>query len=315
MSRLPPDLLERVVDIQYLIPENRLFLPRVGVRNLKAQLKVSSKRGVMPLSAAIDLFVDLPRDMKGVNLSRHPESLIEVLEPRLLKVPRIEEMCVNVAVKLLEKHEYAKRAEVRLKSDYFVEARPPHSDYTFREPCKIYASAAAERNNKIVKFVGVRVSGFTACPCTQNLMKALAEDRLRELGYATTDIKRIFEAVPIATHTQRAYNLILLEEPSGFAVDVEDIIEVARGALSGGTYTILKRPSEVSVVKAAVERAMFVEDVVRASLASLAERYKEMPDETRVYVQAYSEECVHHQDLVAERHATLKDVREELKAV
>ena len=279
MSRLPPDLLERVVDIQYLIPENRLFLPRVGVRNLKAQLKVSSKRGVMPLSATIDLFVDLPRDMRGVNLSRHPESLIEVLEPRLLKVPRIEEMCVNVAVKLLEKHEYAKRAEVRLKSDYFVEARPPHSDYTFREPCKIYASAAAERNNKIVKFVGVRVSGFTACPCTQNLMKALAEDRLRELGYATTDIKRIFEAVPIATHTQRAYNLILLEEPPGFAVDVEDIIEVARGALSGGTYTILKRPSEVSVVKAAVERAMFVEDVVRASLAYLAERYKELPDE------------------------------------
>jgi GTP cyclohydrolase FolE2 len=49
MSRLPPDLLERVVDIQYLIPENRLFLPRVGVRNLKVQLKVSSKRGVMPL--------------------------------------------------------------------------------------------------------------------------------------------------------------------------------------------------------------------------------------------------------------------------
>ncbi|NHV96659.1 MAG: GTP cyclohydrolase I FolE2, partial [Thaumarchaeota archaeon] len=143
MSKLPPDLLERVVDIQYLIPENRLFLPRVGVRNLKAQLKVSSKRGVMPLSATIDLFVDLPRDMKGVNLSRHPESLIEVLEPRLLKVPRIEETCVNVAVKLLEKHEYAKRAEVRLKSDYFVEARPPHSDYTFREPCKIYASAAA----------------------------------------------------------------------------------------------------------------------------------------------------------------------------
>jgi GTP cyclohydrolase-4 len=312
MSRLPPDLLERVVDIQYLIPENRLFLPRVGVRNLKVQLKVSSKRGVMPLSATIDLFVDLPRDMKGVNLSRHPESLIEVLEPRLLKVPRIEEMCANVAVKLLEKHEYAKRSEVRLKSDYFVETRPPHSNHTFKEPCKIYASAAAERNNNIVKFVGARVSGFTACPCTQNLMKALAEDKLKELGYADSEIKRIVEAVPIATHTQRAYNLILLEEPAGFIIDVEDIIEVARAALSGGTYTILKRPSEVSVVKAGVERAMFVEDVVRASLASLAERYRELPDETRVYVQAYSEECVHHQDLVAERHATLKDIREEL---
>jgi len=313
MSKFPPDLLERVVDIQYLMPENRLFLPRVGVKNLKVQLTVSSKRGVLPLSATLDLYVDLPRDMKGVNLSRHPESLVDVLQSTVLKVPRIEEVCVNVAVKLLERHEYAKRSEVRLKSDYFVEAHPPHSENAFREPCRIYASAAAERGDQIVKFVGARVSGFTACPCTQNLMKAWAEDRLRELGYADCDVKRILDALPIATHTQRTFNLILLEEPEGYTVDVEDIIEVARNALSSGTYTILKRPAEVSVVKAAIERAMFVEDVVRNSLAKLAEKYRELPDRTRVYVQAYSEECVHNQDLVAERHATLKDIREELK--
>lgn len=306
--------MERVVDIQYLKPEKKLFLPRVGVKNLKAQLKVSSKQGVFPLSATIDLFVDLPRDMKGVNLSRHPQSLIEVLEPRLFKAPRIEEVCVNVAAELLKRHEYAKRSEVRLKSEYFVHTQPPNSDYSFKEPCRIYAAAAAERNNQVVKFIGARVLGLTACPCTQNLMKALAEDKLRELGYTEYEVKRILDVVPIATHTQRTYNLIILEVPEGYRVDVEDIIEVARSALSGGTYTILKRPSEVSVVKAAVEKTMFVEDVVRASLFYLAEKYRELPDNTRIFVQAYSEESVHNQDLLAERHTTLKEIREELEA-
>lgn len=314
MNRLPPDLLERVVDIQYLMPEKRLFLPRVGVKNLKAPLKIYSKQGVKPLTATIDLFVDLPRDMKGVNLSRHPESLSEALEPALLKAPRIEEQCVNVALRLLERHEYARRSEVRLKSEYFMDFQPPHYNKVSKEPCRIYASATAERGGQIVKIIGARVPGFTACPCTQNLIRALAEDRLKELGYTDGEVRRIIDSVPLATHTQRTFNTILIEEPAGFKIDVEDIIEVARGALSGGTYTILKRPSEVSVVKAAVERSMFVEDVVRASLAHLAEKFRELPDKTRVYVQAYSEECVHNQDLVAERNTTLKDIREELEA-
>jgi len=116
MSRLPPDLLERVVDIQYLMPENRLFLPRVGVKNLKAQLTVSSKRGVLPLSATLDLFVDLPRDMKGANLSRHPESLVDVLQPPVFKAPRIEEVCVNVAVKLLRGMNMQREARLGLRA-------------------------------------------------------------------------------------------------------------------------------------------------------------------------------------------------------
>lgn len=314
----PIDLLSRITDIQATPPNVQLKLTRVGVKNLKFKLQVLGEKGSLSLFPSIDLFVDLPSDKRGVHLSRDPESLYEVLqEYGTLKTHRVEEFCEMIAQKLLKKHQYAKRAEVRLKSDYVVIRQPPSIGNPNQEPCKIFALATATKNDggiTVQKMIGASVVGFTACPCTQGLLKALSQEKLKEIGYEEQESKRIVDQVPLATHTQRTKGTLLMQIPTGFSASLEDLSEIAERAMSGQTYGVLKRPAEASVIIQAIARARFTEDVVREMLWSLAKKYENFPDQLRVFAQAYSEESVHKHDIIAERMATLGEIRAEIGA-
>lgn len=312
----PAYLLSRITDLQTTRPNIQLKLTRVGVKNLKLSLQISSKHGSLSLFPVVDLFVDLPSDKRGVHLSRDPECLHEILqEQAAFKVRRIEDFCEIVAKRLLEKHKYANRAEVRLRSDYMVIRQPPGMGDPGQEPCKIFAMATATRNDDdttISRMVGAKVVGFTTCPCTQGLLKALSEEKLRESGWKENDIKKIMASIPIATHSQRTKGRVLIEVPVGHSVNVEDLVDIVEDSMSERTYAVLKRPAEASVVERGHTRARFGEDVVREILWALAERYPNFPDEVRVFAQAYSEESVHKHDIIAERTATLGEIRSEI---
>jgi len=310
----PVDLLSRVMDIQSTKPGFQLKLTRVGVKNLKIKLTILRNGGSLSLIPTIDLFVDLPSDKRGVHLSRHPELLHEPLqEESILKTNSIENFCESVGRRLLEKHDYSRSAEVRLRSDYILIRKPPLGRPT-QEPCKIFASATAtkERDKVIVeRVVGVSVVGFTACPCTQNLLKALTEEKLFRLGYEKDSIKKIVENVPLATHTQRTVGTILMQVPENFSVSVDDLAEIVENSMSGQTYAVLKRPAEASVVVDAHAKPRFIEDVVREIFGRLSKKYADFPAETRVLVRACSQESVHKHDIIAERVATLGEIRSE----
>jgi GTP cyclohydrolase-4 len=279
-------------------------------------LHIVGKSGSLSLVPTIDLFVDLPSQQRGVHLSRDPESIHEILQEQgTFKANRIEDFCETIARRLLEKHPYANRAEVRLKSSYVVIRKPPSVGDSTQEPCKIFATAIATKKDSDItvnKIIGVSVVGFTMCPCTQNLMRALTEKRLAEAGYGEEDIRKITENVPLATHSQRTRGTVLMQVPPNLSVDIEDLVSIVESSMSGRTYAVLKRPAEASVVVEAHGKARFTEDVVREILGALKRKYEDFPDETRVFVQAYSQESVHKHDIVAERMATLGEIRREI---
>jgi GTP cyclohydrolase-4 len=308
-------LLERITDIQTIKPLTQVKLTRVGVKNLKLNLQITSRKGKLSLIPMIDLFVDLPSDKRGVHLSRDPELMHEILLEEIdTKTNRVEDFCENIACRLLDKHTYSNRAEVRLRSDYITINKSPQGRIS-QEPCKIFASATAMRkDSKIVvnRTVGVSVVGFTACPCTQNLLQALAEDRLRKLKYRETDVKKIVKNMPLATHTQRTTGTIIMQVPKGLSLDVEDLVDIIGSSMSGQTHAVLKRPSEASVVIEAHEKTRFTEDVVREMLNKLAKKYSNFPGDTRIIVQAHSLESVHKHDIIAERVSTLEEILNEI---
>ena len=53
------------------------------------------------------------------------------------------------------------------------------------------------------RIVGVEAVGINACPCAQGLVRGRASERLLEAGFDESDVGRILELVPIATHNQR----------------------------------------------------------------------------------------------------------------
>jgi GTP cyclohydrolase-4 len=288
------------LDVQSRPAELRFKLTRVGVTGVKKPVSVSRPEKTVTLTADFDIYVDLPSTMKGSHLSRNLEVVSEIVEESVREpVASLEDLCADIARRLLERHDYASYSEVRTKADYFLERRTPLGKRTTERYC-LMASATARRGSVSVrKSIGVEVIGMTACPCAMETIRHDLEVQGRLAG----------KNVPIITHNQRNRTTLLMEVPEGFEVEADDLIDIVEASLSSPTYEILKRGDEAKVVEMAHEEPRFVEDVVREILASVLKKYSDFPDEVRVWVRSESEESIHKHNAVAERITTLGELR------
>jgi cysteinyl-tRNA synthetase len=88
------------------------------------------------------------------------------------EVNEIENLCSAVARRLLDRHEYADRTEVFMRSEFMVKRETPVSRTTCHEVVKVHARAVARRTFRapiVRKSIGAEVTGMTACPCAQNI--------------------------------------------------------------------------------------------------------------------------------------------------
>src|SRR5689334_2350747 len=71
--------------------------------------------------ARFDLFVDLPKTQKGTHMSRNLEALADILDEEIKdEAPSLENLCRRLALRLLDKHDYASHAHVKADADYFL---------------------------------------------------------------------------------------------------------------------------------------------------------------------------------------------------
>src|SRR5439155_1708538 len=89
----------------------------------------------------------------------------------------------------------------------------------------------------------------------------------------------------------------------------DGLIGIVESSMTAPTFDVLKRPDEGRLVEMAHARPRFVEDVVREVLARVLQKYKDLPDDVLVKVKSDSEESIHKHDAVAERVATLGELR------
>ncbi len=307
-------------DVQASSPDIKINLTRVGVNNVKKLVEVARPNGKRPviLISEFYIYVDLPSDIKGANLSRNFEAMYEVLEEALnLPIYEVEELCSEVARRVLQLHEYASTAEVGMKCEYMLKRRTPVMKISCQEPATIFAEAKAFRtdNNdvKITKTIGAEIVGITTCPCAQELMRDKAVEELTKRGVAKEDLITFLDAVPLATHNQRGRGIISLEVKDDIKLPLGRIISIIEQSMSAKTYEILKRPDEAEVVATAHKKPMFVEDCVREMAKRVVETFNELPDDSIVSIKQINEESIHQHDAVAERIASIGDLRRELK--
>lgn len=143
--------VDSLPDIQACEPDYPLNLTRVGVTGVKKLVKVERGNDERPvvLISNFEVFVDLPSDRKGANLSRNFEAIDEVLEEAINRpVYEIEELCGEIAKRLLLRHEYATRAEVKMKSEYIVRRQTPVTKANGQEVVDIFAEAVARAGDR-----------------------------------------------------------------------------------------------------------------------------------------------------------------------
>ncbi|MDD1694848.1 MAG: GTP cyclohydrolase MptA [Methanoregula sp.] len=304
-------------DIQASSPDVRINLTRVGVKNVKKLVEVhrTGKRPVIFISN-FDVYVDLPGSLKGANLSRNFEVIDEVLQQAIDgDVNEIEQLCSVVARKLLDRHEYADRTEVLMRSEFMVKRETPISHTTCHEVVKVHARAIARRTFRtpiVRKSIGAEVTGMTACPCAQNIMKERAMRVLEGLDVSKDKIDEFFAEVPMATHNQRGKGFLCIETDDDQKVDLEKVISILKESMSSGIYELLKRGDEGAVVLAAHKNPRFVEDCVREMAKKVLAEFEYLSGDSRVTIKQTNEESIHQHDAYAERKATIAELVDEL---
>lgn len=276
-------------DVQSWRPQSRFKLTRVGIQGIKKQVYIQRPERTVQLIVTMDVFVDLPASKKGSDLSRNSEVIEEVVEQTAREPsPSLEDLCGDIAERLLEKHEYATRSEVCASADYFLDRFTPNGRKTM-EPYRLMAEVIATEV-QVQQFIGVEVTGMTACPCAMESIRQSEGTEAR------------------MTHNQRNVATVIME--SRGQVDADDLIDIAEASMSSPTYEILKRNDEKDVVVNAHDNPKFVEDVVRDLLKNILARYPDLPDDVEIVARSTSLESIHKHNAFAERVTTLGELKE-----
>ena len=305
-------------DVQATRSEVAINLSRVGVTNVKKLVKVArpNKRPIILIST-FNMYVDLPSERRGANLSRNFEVIDEVLE-EMVKAPvyEIEDLCGEVARRLLKRHEYATRSEVHMDSELIVKRRTPQTDALSQKVVKVFAKAVASRGDIIGvrKVIGAEVVGITACPCAQEIMRASAEEELRSLQVPQEKIDAFLKKVPMATHNQRGRGIVSVETAGNSEVPLNAIIGIIENSMSTMSYELLKRGDEFLVVRNAHANPKFVEDCVRDMAKRVVAEFKELPDDAIIKIKQINEESIHQHNAFAELSTTMGKLRAEISA-
>ena len=305
--------MDTLPDVQACSPEYPINLTRVGLTGVKKLVKILREEDrPIVLISNFEVFVDLPSNRKGANLSRNFEVIDEVLEVVVNEpVYEIEELCGEIARRVLSKHEYATRAEVKMNSEYVVKRRSPATHITCQEVVDIFAEAVAKAGH-LRKVVGAEVVGMTACPCAQEIMRDLVRVELEKLNLSPEEVHGLAARLPVATHNQRGRGIISVEVRDRRCVSLEKIISIIEESMSSKVYGLLKRPDEAMVVSRAHENPKFVEDCVRTMAKKVVESFEDLPDDAVISLKQINEESIHQHNAFAERTATMGELRAEL---
>ncbi|WP_407380859.1 GTP cyclohydrolase MptA [Methanobrevibacter sp.] len=304
-------------DTQDDAPSVPIKLTRVGVTGVKKllQLERTNKRPII-LLPTFDAFVDLPSDQKGVHMSRNPEAISEVLETVAEDSSvDVESLCAKIVDRMMTKHEYAKRVEISMTTDFMFMKESPVTKNKTQEMAQLKAKAVGlrddEGNIEIRKSIGAELIGMTVCPCAQESVRESDKNKLLEfLDEETT--QKVLDTVTFASHNQRGIGTLLIEVPEHKNVKAEDLIDIIETSRSSPVCELLKRPDENATVMNAHQNPVFVEDCVRNMMEKIVNKYSDFPDDTLITARQENQESIHRHNAFAEKVTTLGELKEEL---
>ncbi len=280
-------------DLQCELPDHRLPLDEVGSEGLRGRLQLA---GLDPLAVEVDISCSLGPDQRGVHVSRFAESLAAVLAGEHTTIARAARAACSAAIDA----QGATAGRVRISGTVHLPATTPASGRQVDVPVQLTGHATIGDDGASTAGTTVHMMGMTACPCAQHLVETEAAARLERSGLDAAQVATVLDAVPMATHNQRAACDLTVDDPD---VPLHLLVEVAEHAFSAPILDLLKRDDELAVVLAAHAAPRFVEDSIRAVLQAATGLLGHLPPDTGIRVHQRNFESIHTHDVSA-RHAT-----------
>lgn len=274
----------KLPDAQASKPLHTIPIDKVGVKDVYRRVCLKSFRGKICLDTSISVSIDLPKDQRGIHVSRDIEAILDVFNVvEYSDFSVLEEAVEILSRELLKRHNYANKAEASIKTVFIYEYRDSKLDLEEHVPVKlsIKSKIIGKQNGVAYRTVCIEVIGMTVCPCAQQVC-----------GYALNT-----EPIHAPSHTQRAKLSICVKSTSD-PIDIEALIVASLESFSAPVFSHLKRDSEYKLILKGFKNAKFAEDVVRDALYNLYRKLNGVTglDEVSVMVKSY--ESIHPFDMV-----------------
>lgn len=273
------------------------------------------QRSAQPFSARIECLVEPDAARQAAHAPRFDEIIIDVVRDVVVGAAgmRAERLAQEVAERVRER-QHARRVQVAIAAR-FPERRPaPVSGIPTQEISTLHARAVASGRGTR-RMVGVSAQGITTAPYAQAVLVARSRERLAADGFSESEIVRVLNRIPVATHDQLGVGTLHLGCPEDCALefDVAALLAIVEGAMSSEIFELMKRSDEAAVVERAHRRPRTVDDCVRAMITGVVERFADLPDAAFVSAAQESTETVRRHHLTAERAGLLGELRRELR--
>lgn len=289
---------------------------RLGLTGVEMVVRLGvDQHSAQPFLAQIECVVEPQPGRPAAHASRFEDKLRDVVRDVVVGGAgmRAEQLAQEVAEGARERSQ-ARRAQVTLAAR-FPERRPaPASGIPTQEICTLHARAVASGRGTR-RMVGVSAQGITTAPYAQAVLAARSRERLAADGFSESEIARLLECIPVASHDQLSIGTLHLGYPEDCALefDVVALLDIVEGAMSSEIFELMKRSDEVAVVERAHDRPRAVDDCVRAMISGVVERFADLPDAAFVSAAQDSTETIRRHHLTAERAGLLGELRRELR--
>ncbi|MFX1425807.1 MAG: GTP cyclohydrolase MptA [Promethearchaeota archaeon] len=300
-----------------------IAIDKVGIVELEKKVEIVQENKKYSFYPKISALIDLPAQQRGIHMSRTSETIEEVINEVIFKpTPIIELVGDRIVRKLLEKHPYTSKAEVKLEGKIVVQVRENNT----RNIQKSYDISSFVKANRIspdeieyTYFIGASAVGMTVCPCAKEMSQEYASEIIKtrkDINISEEDLKKLINILPFSSHNQRSIGTIIVQikDLSNHKIDVLDIIDVIEESMSGKIQSVLKRPEEAELVRSAHLKPLFSEDVIREMAKNFILRdFPNIEDDNEIKFIIESFESIHPHNVYAELKTTIGDLKRKLK--
>ncbi len=248
------------IDVHEQKPKYPIEISHAGIYSFETYLNIEGQS----ILARVTLLINLPKDKRGIHISRLSESIIELGKSRNAS---IEDFIEKLSYRVRSIHPF-NRISIIVETKLPFTTVTPISGRTSTELVDVRVSVTEGNGGKIVKY-RIKVVGNTVCP------------------HALYNLKD-------KTHMQRAY-IILEYIPGEKVLSCEDLYRLVRSSFPSEVYNISKTPDETHVIEKMFSNPKFIEDVVREVYANI----KRLDKDSLVNVYGISNESIHTFDIVA----------------
>ncbi|TXT60565.1 MAG: GTP cyclohydrolase MptA [Promethearchaeota archaeon] len=297
----------------------KLPIDKVGIKNVRKKVDIVQENKKYSFYPKISALISLPAEQRGIHMSRTAETIEEIINEVIFKpAPTIERVGDRIAKKLLNRHPYTSKVEVKLEGEIIVQMREnTHGNIQKSYDISSCTNAKKDPSGEIDfnYFIGATALGMSCCPCAKEMSQEYTEEVIharKDITISEKDLKKLLNILPFASHNQRAKGTITLQikDLDHHEIDVIQLIDVIEESMSGKIQSVLKRPEEAELIRTAHLKPLFAEDIIREMARMFIKRdFPNLDDEFQIIFKVESYESIHPHDVYAEHKTTIGELR------